>query len=333
MIYWDKLEGTTIKNRYEIQSSLGKGGAGKVYLAKDLVENRMVAIKTSDPNSTMSNFKERFKMEAKILSKLDHPNIIKFYEYFQFEGIDMIAMEYVEGISLDKKLSQHTSIDQTKALKYTQQILSALQAVHSHKVYHRDIKTDNIHINIEDNVKLLDFGIVQESMDQDLTRQGSVIGTISYLAPELIVNPYRKANPRTDIYSLGIMLYQLLTGVKPFKSDKGLVGNESNNNLALKIVNNEAIEPREVDPSISEPVSHFVMKLIKKEPSDRYQNASEALSDLEKIIEGKPINSLKGYYKEETKDYSLSKQVIILSSIIVGLLIILLIAGLIAVFI
>lgn len=326
MLKWDQLDGKTIKDRYEIQNTIGTGGAGKVYLAKDLVENKLVAIKTSNPNQTMSNYKERFRMEAKILSKLDNPNIIAFYDSFEEQGIPMIVMEYVEGISLEDKLKKTKSIDEKEALKYTHQLLSALSDVHSHKVYHRDIKTENIHITVDGNIKLLDFGIVQETVDQDLTRQGSVIGTVSYLAPEIIKNPHKKANPRTDIYSVGIMLYQLLTGVKPFKSDGGLMGAEKVNNLARKIAFEPAIPPNEMDPSISEEISHFVMKLIEKEPGDRYQNTKEALEDLSKIMTGDPIETLQGYYEEETKDYSMRKQIILLSSIIGTLLTIVLIS-------
>lgn len=325
MLEWDKLEGMVIKDKYEIQSSLGSGGAGKVYLAKDIIDNKMVAIKTSDPNQTMSNYKERFKMEAKILSKLNNPYIIKFYDYFSEEGIEMIVMEYIEGISLDDKLLKEKSIDQKEAIKYTHQLLIALSEVHSHKVYHRDIKTANIHITTEGNVKLLDFGIVQESINQDLTRQGSVIGTVSYMAPEIIKNTYKKANPRTDIYSVGIMLYQLLTGIKPFKADEGILSSEKNNNLARKIVYEPALTPTEIDPSISEEISHFVMKLIEKEPGDRYQNTKEALDELDKIMNGKPISELNGYYEEETKSYSMKKQIIIITTIISFLLFLLLI--------
>ncbi|NQX83209.1 MAG: serine/threonine protein kinase [Mycoplasmataceae bacterium] len=320
MLFWNKLDGKIIKNRYEIQNTIGNGGGGKVYLAKDLIENKLVAIKTSNPNQTMSNWKERFNMEAKILSKLNNPYIIKFHDSFEEQGIKMIVMEYVEGISLENKLKKSKSIDQKEALKYTKQLLTALSDVHSHKVYHRDIKTENIHITIEGNVKLLDFGIVQETVDQDLTRQGSVIGTISYMAPEIIKNTYKKANPRTDIYSVGIMLYQLLTSVKPFKADSNLFGAEKNNNLAKKIIHDPLIEPSDIDPSISQEISHFVMKLIEKEPEDRYQNTKEALVDLEKILSGNTIETLQGYYAEETKDFSMKKQIIILITIIVSLL-------------
>ncbi len=318
---WDQLEGKKIKDkgtgpeRYIVKSTIGKGGAGKVYLATDTFEDKTVAIKTADPNATMSNFEKRFKMEADILSKLNSPYIIAFYDYFIQDGIQMIIMEYVEGVPLDQKLKKERRISSEEALKFTKQLLEALNEVHSHRVYHRDIKPDNIHITVEGNMKLLDFGIIQETIDQDLTRQGSVIGTVSYLAPEIILNPYKKANPRTDIYSVGIMIYELLTGVKPFSADPGLMGAEKNNNLAKKIAFEAAIPPSEVDGNIPEEISHFVMRLIDKEPSDRYQNAKEALADIKKVMNGESINSLQGYYGGETKDYSMKKQIIILSSI------------------
>ncbi len=332
MLQWDRLEGKRIRDkgtgeyRYEIISSIGKGGAGKVYLANDTFENRQVAVKTADPNATMSNIDKRFKMEAEILSKLHSPYIISFYDYFIEDGIQMIIMEYVEGISLEQKLKKERAISPKEALKFTKQLLEALQEVHSHKVYHRDIKPDNIHITIEGNMKLLDFGIVQESDDQDLTKQGSVIGTISYLAPEIIINPYKKANPRTDIYSVGIMIYELLTGIKPFKAKDGLVGAEKNNNLALNIVQQPAIPPSEMDGNIPENLSHFVMKLIDKEPSERYQSTKEALIDIERVMNGDEVRNLKGYYANETSDYSMKKQIIILSSIAAAFVVLLVIA-------
>ncbi len=332
MIEWDKLEGRTLKNRYEIQGVIGQGGAGKVYLANDLLENKQVAIKTSNPYQTMSNYKERFKMEAKTMSKLSHPNIVKFYEYFEIDNIEMIAMEYVEGISLESKLKKAKQIDPTEALVYTRELLSALQEVHSHKVFHRDIKTDNIHITVDGTVKLLDFGIVQETLDQDLTRQGSVIGTVSYMAPEIIKSTYKKANERTDIYSVGVMLYQLLTGAKPFIADSGLIGNEKNTNLARKIAFEPPVAVNEINISISKQVNHFVMKMIEKEPSDRYQNTKDALEDINKIIEGSSVDALKGYYEVETKDYSMKKQIIIITLVIAVILILLSVAILIVLF-
>ncbi len=309
MLKWDQLEGKMIKDhgngkdRYLVQTTIGHGGAGKVYLAKDLREKKLVAIKTANPQATMSNFEKRFEMEANILKKLNNPYIISLFDYFRQDGIQMIVMEYVEGIALDKKLKKEKTLPVKEVLKLIQQLLSALQEVHSHRVYHRDIKPDNIHITVDGNMKLLDFGIIQETIEQDITKQGSVVGTVSYLAPEIIINPYKKANPKTDIYSVGIMAYELLTGVKPFNAEEGLVGTEKTNNLARKIAYEPAVNPSMIDRNISLEVSHFVMRLIEKEPADRYQSTKEALVDIKKIINREPISSLQGYYKSENKEY------------------------------
>lgn len=333
MLKWDQLEGKKIKDkgngqdRYVVTNTIGKGGAGKVYLAKDTFQDdKLVAIKTADPNATMSNFEKRFKMEADILSKLNSPYIISFFDYFIQDGIQMIVMEYVEGIPLDKKLRKERRLSKEDSLKFTKQLLEALHEVHSHKVYHRDIKPDNIHITIDGNVKLLDFGIVQETVDQDLTRQGSVIGTVSYLAPEIIQNPYKKANPRTDIYSVGVMLYELLTGVKPFNADAGLVGADKNNNLARKIVLDPVVDPTDIDGTIPQEVSHFVMMLINKEPADRYQSAKDALLDINRVMNGEAIHALEGYYAGESKDFTMKKQIIILSAVAAAFLILFIVA-------
>ena len=327
MLAWDNLEGKTIKNRYEVQKTIGTGGGGKVYLAKDLVDNKFVAIKTSNPKQTMSNYQIRFKKEANILRKLNNDYVIAFYDYFTEGGIEMIVMEYVEGISLEDKLKKEKRLSQEETLKYIKQLLSALTEVHSHHVYHRDIKTDNIHITLEGNIKLLDFGIIQETVDQDLTRQGSVIGTVSYLAPEIIRNPNIKANERTDLYSVGIMMYQLLLGFKPFTVDESIPFERKNNVLAKNILEKNPISPHESDSLISKELSYFVMKLIERNPVDRYQNTKTAISDLEKIInhDTDDIKNLQSYYKQEEEDSGSKKMIVILSSIIGVVLIIIIV--------
>ena len=326
MLTWDNLEGKLIKNRYLVQRTIGRGGAGKVYLAFDQLKNRKVAIKTMDPDATMSNHKERFDIEAKVLSKLNHSNIIKYYDNFEFDGVDMIVMEYVEGISLEDKMKKGYAIEEKEALKYTKQILSALSEVHSHKVFHRDLKTSNIHITVDGNAKLLDFGIAQATLDQDLTRQGSVIGTISYMAPEIIKSAHKKANERTDIYSLGIMLYQLLTEVKPFKANLKLSGSEKNNDLARKIVNDIPLPLTEIDKSISKETNYLVLKMIEKEPADRYQTTAAVLNDLEIALKHGGLEKMEGYYLEETKDFSMKKQILLITLITTIVLIILIVA-------
>jgi len=263
-----------------------------------------------DPSATMSNHKERFDIEAKILSKLNHKNIIKHYDDFVFDGVDMIVMEYVEGISLEEKMRKGNPIDEKEALKYTKQILSALTEVHSHKVFHRDLKTSNIHITVDGNVKLLDFGIAQATIDQDLTRQGSVIGTISYMAPEIIKSANKKANERTDIYSLGIMLYQLLTEVKPFKVNETLNGPERNNDLARKIVNDIPVPVIDINKSISKETNYLVLKMIEKDPAERYQTSASVLKDLEVAMNESGLENMQDYRAEETKDYSMKKQIV-----------------------
>ncbi len=314
---WDKLEGKILKDtktnedRYEILKKIGVGGAGKVYLAHDILEDRQVAIKTANPDPTMSNAAERFKMEAKILKLLKSPFIIEFYDYIVQDGVQMIVMEYVEGISLDKKLKKEKRITPDEVIKFTKQLLMALEEVHHHRAYHRDIKPDNIHITVEGNIKLLDFGIIQESEDQNLTKQGSVIGTVSYMSPEIIRNPSKNASPRTDIYSVGIMAYELLLGEKPFNADEEMISvQEKNNNLARKIVFETAVPPTEVDPQIPENLSNFVMRLIDKDPNDRYQTTKEALADLKKVISGEEVDSFEGDSSISTKN-----QIILLSTI------------------
>ncbi len=318
---WNKLEGKTIKDkgvgqdRYEILKSIGNGGAGMVYLAHDLLENRHVALKVCDPSTTMSNAKQRFEMEARILSKLHSRHIIAFYDSFNQDGTDMIVMEYVEGVSLESKLKKEKRLQTSEVIHIITQILLALEEVHHHKVFHRDIKPDNIHITVDGEVKLLDFGIIQESSDQNLTKEGNVIGTISYLAPEIIRAPQRKASTKTDVYSVGIMMYELLTGVKPFKSKPGLTSlTQRNYDLAMNILTAKVLSPSEMDATIDEVLSLFVMKMISRDPSDRYQSAGDALDDLSKIQKGQRVPRLQTYNADEETSSS-NKQILILGSI------------------
>ncbi len=318
---WNRLEGKTIKDkgvgqeRYEILKTIGNGGAGMVYLAHDLKEDRHVALKVCDPSTTMSNAKQRFEMEARILSKLNSQHIIAFYDSFTQDGTDMIVMEYVEGVSLDDKLKREKRIQTSETIHIITQILIALEEVHHHKVFHRDIKPDNIHITVDGQVKLLDFGIIQESSDQNLTKEGNVIGTISYLAPEIIRAPQRKASTKTDVYSVGIMMYELLTGVKPFKSKPGISDiAQRNNDLAMNIITATVVTPNEMDATIDPLLSSFVMKMLSRDPSDRYQSAADALDDLSKIQKGQHVPRLQSYNEEEEVSSS-NKQIAILGSI------------------
>ncbi|BDU67494.1 MAG: hypothetical protein TYPL_1470 [Candidatus Tyloplasma litorale] len=305
MLNWNNLEGKIIKDhgngeeRYFIKNSIGSGGSGRVYLAYDKLQNKDVAIKTYNPNQAMSNVNKRFQMEAKVLSKINHPNIVSFIDYFQQDTLDMIVMEYVEGIPLSKKLERDKIIFPNVVLKYTKKILLALEEIHKEKVYHRDIKPENILITVDDNLKLLDFGIVQEKQNQNLTSQGAVIGTISYLAPEIILDSNKKANARTDLYSVGIVMYQLLTGYKPFKAEEGLEGININNSLAMNIIKEKPLPPSTIDANINDDLSYFVMKLIEKDPFDRYQNTTEALKDLDKLINNKSLNLSKELKKND----------------------------------
>lgn len=324
---WDNLVGKTIYSRYKVKSVIGSGGAGKVYVAYDIIDGIKVAIKTSNPNQSMSNSKERFKKEANILNKLNHPNIIRFHRFLSSKAndIEMIVMEYVEGISLQEKLKKEKSLDESEVINYVKQILSALKCIHKHKVFHRDVKPENIHITIDGKVKLLDFGIIQDSVDQDLTKHGSIIGTVSYLAPELIEDTNKKASERTDIYSVGIMMYQLLTGVRPFIPSENLSGKDIHHDLAKKILHKTPVQPKKINGLISDSVNAFVMKLIERDPEDRYQSSQEAIDDLEAIERGDDPKDLEEWNisdKEINKETKVTKKLFYLGFSIIFLLLV-----------
>ncbi|HYL61825.1 MAG TPA: serine/threonine-protein kinase [Candidatus Methylomirabilis sp.] len=265
----------TKAGRYEILGELGRGAMGVVYRAKDPSIGRTVAVKTirlSEEGTGMSHAQlvERFQTEARAAGLLTHPNIVVIYDVGEAEGVYYITMELVNGKSLQSLLDSGEKFMLPRTLRIAEQICSALQFAHSHNVVHRDIKPANIMLDKDDLVKITDFGTAK-IMQYGASQQTSAVGTPAYMSPEQIKG--KAVDGRTDIFSLGVMLYEMITGQKPFLAQDVAT-------ILYRILNEEPVPPHELNPSIPVGVSSTILKALAKSPHLRYENCRELLEDL-----------------------------------------------------
>jgi serine/threonine-protein kinase len=266
--------------RYEIIKELGRGAMGVVYLAKDPKINRTVAIKTIELGGDLEQAERqhiitRFYREAEAAGKLSHPNIIKVYDAGEEEDLAYLAIEYLEGEDLKKYCVKGNLLPLEKAIEVVMKVADALAYAHSQGVVHRDIKPANIMLLKNGDVRVTDFGIARIS-GSTATQTGTVLGTPSYMSPEQIAG--KRVDGRSDIFSLGVVLYELLTGKKPFES-------ESITTLMYKITNEKHEDPRKYNPAIPESCVKIIDKALEKLPENRYQSASAMANDLKKCLE------------------------------------------------
>jgi serine/threonine protein kinase len=264
--------------RYEITGELGKGAMGVVYKATDPTIGRTVALKTMrlDVHAERGeDMLRRFQNEARAAGALNHPNIVTIYDAGEADGIFYIAMEYIEGTTLFSLLRDRRSLSAQELVDIGSQICAGLQYAHFRKVVHRDIKPANIMLAPGGTLKIMDFGIAQAG--SSLTRTGEVLGTPHYMSPEQVKG--RELDGRTDIFSMGVVLYEMITGEKPFDG-------QNVTTIIYKIVNATPIPPRELDVSIHPGISAIISKCLAKDPDDRYQEASDLATALKsyKII-------------------------------------------------
>ncbi|MEW5951247.1 MAG: CHASE2 domain-containing protein [Elusimicrobia bacterium] len=271
--------------RYEITKELGKGAMGIVYLGKDPKINRTVAIKTMRfeegmDEKEMKTLKERFFREAQAAGNLSHPNIVKIFDAGEDQDIAYMAMELLKGEDLKKYASPQSLLPKEKVLEYMKLAADALDYAHKNGVIHRDIKPANIMLLEDGTLRVTDFGIarIQESSK---TATGTVMGTPYYMSPEQIAG--KKVDGRADIFSLGVTMYELLTGERPWK------GGESVATLFYQITNENFEKPSVLKKEISEEVDKVIEKALKKNPQERYQTAGEMARDIEKILKGEKI--------------------------------------------
>lgn len=267
---------------YRIIKNLGEGGMGTVYLAEDTMLERKVALKILNPVLTKeSHFTERFRHEAKVQASLIHPNIVTLYNYFCEGENYCMVMEYAEGVTLKHLISGTGPMPEQRAVWILNQMLDAVGFAHKKGIIHRDIKPSNILISKDDSVKILDFGIAKILQDKGLTKTGTKMGTVYYMSPEQI-KAVKDIDHRTDIYSLGITLYEMLSGRVPFNVDT-----DSDFEIMNEIVSSDLKDPREYYPHISNWVIDVLFDSVNKDRNKRIQNADEfrnrLLSKEEKI--------------------------------------------------
>lgn len=267
--------GKRLDGRYEIQDVIGVGGMAVVYKAYDNIDDRIVAVKVlKEEYLANEEFRRRFKNESKAIAVLSHPNIVKVYDVSFGDRLQYIVMEYIEGITLKEYIEKKGVIDWNEALFFIIQILRALQHAHDKGVVHRDVKPQNIMLLENGTIKVADFGIARFSHSESRTVTEKAIGSVHYISPEQAKGEL--TDEKADIYSVGIMLYEMLTGRLPFDSDNAV-------SVALMQVNKEAEPPRTINPRIPVGFEQITMKAMQKNTRQRYQSAAEMLLDLEEL--------------------------------------------------
>jgi len=271
-----------VGGRYRVVRKLGGGGMADVYLCEDLTLGRHVAIKVllqrylDDPT-----FVERFRREAKAAAGLNQQNLVSIYDWGEVDGTYYIAMEYVEGETLKDLIRRRGRLSGNESVAVTMQLLAAVDFAHRSGIVHRDIKPQNVMLDRSGTVKVMDFGIARAG-DSGMTEAGSILGTAQYLAPEQAKG--YPVDERSDLYSVGVCLYEMLTGTVPFKGDSAVT-------VALKHVNEVPAEPAELVPGLPYALNQIVLKAMAKDPADRYQSAAEFARDLRAAREGGPVQA------------------------------------------
>ena len=267
--------GVLVGGRYELGRRLGSGGMAIVYLAHDRLLDRDVAVKVlSEPYASDPAFVERFRREASAAAALNHPNIVSVYDRGEADGSYYIVMEYLAGPTLKDVVRRRGPLEPSEAVDATLGILAALAAAHKRGVVHRDVKPQNVMVSEDGRVKVADFGIARAGGDSGMTEAGSIIGTAQYLSPEQARGD--EVTAASDCYSVGIVLYEMLTGRVPFDGDRSVA-------VAMKQVSEPPTPPRELRPDIPPDLEAVVMKALRKRPSERYRTAEEFTGDLREI--------------------------------------------------
>ncbi len=279
------LIGRRINDRYKIKEMIGGGGMANVYLAHDMILDRDVAIKILRLDfANEQEFIHRFQREAQSATSLAHPNIVNIYDIGEEDDINYIVMEFIDGMTLKQYIQEYYPISIDKALDIMQQLTSAISHAHQHHIIHRDIKPQNILIDHSGVVKITDFGIAMALSATAITQTNSVLGTVHYLSPEQARGGM--ATRKSDIYSLGIVMFELLTGRLPFSGESAV-------SIALKHLQSETPSPRRWNPSIPQSVENIILKATAKDPFHRYKNVEEMEEDIRTALNPERINEPK----------------------------------------
>mgnify|MGYP002622109840 CR=1 FL=1 len=288
----DKNIGKKLDGRYEITELIGVGGMAEVYKGVDVIDNKTVAIKILKKEyAENEEFLRRFRNESKAVAVLSHPNIVKIYDMGFSEKIQYIVMEYIDGITLKEYIEEEKVLTWKDTVHFVIQILRALQHAHDKGIVHRDIKPQNIMMFTDGTIKVMDFGIAKFAREEGKTATDQAIGSVHYISPEQASGNVTDA--KSDIYSVGAMMYEMLTGRKAFDSD---------NPVAIAVMHMHDIpeRPRAINPDIPDGIEEIVLRAMEKAPEDRYQTTAEMIADIEAFKANPDITF--GYYAEETEE-------------------------------
>ncbi len=269
----DKYVGKRLDGRYEIQEIIGIGGMAVVYKAYDALNDRTVAIKIlKDELLENQEFRRRFKNESKAIAVLSHPNIVKVYDVGLGDRIQYIVMEHIDGITLKEYIKSQQTIRWKDALYFAEQVLKALQHAHDKGIVHRDIKPQNIILLPDGTIKVTDFGIARFSRSEHRTLTDKAIGSVHYISPEQARGEL--TDEKTDLYSVGVLLYEMLTGKLPFDAESAV-------SVAIMQLQNDPVNPRKINPGIPEGLEEIILRAMQKNQDKRYQSAAEMLRDID----------------------------------------------------
>lgn len=276
-------KGTVFAGRYQVIEELGRGGMGEVYKVKDNKLDEVMALKLlKSEMASVTSIGERFRNELKLARKVTHKNVCRLHDFHEQEDTFFITMEYVPGENLKQFVLKKKKLTEEEAIDLAKQICQGLMEAHKLGVVHRDLKPQNILVDPKGQAKIMDFGIARSMEAKGMTQTGTIVGTPEYMSPEQAEG--KKANPCSDIYSLGVILYEMVTGKVPFEGDSAL-------SIALKHKTEIPDPPRKLNQEISEDLASVILKCMEKNPEKRYSSAQELFSELESLTRGQPVSA------------------------------------------
>lgn len=283
---------SALENRFQLLKEIGRGGMGIVFQAHDKQLKEQVAIKVLSPLlSNNADGLERLKREVSAARRITHPNVIRIHDISESGGLHFVSMEYFSGTTLKDIIKRDGAFSAAQGSQIAFQICDGLESAHKHGVIHRDLKSQNIIVNDHGELKIIDFGLATSIHQQGMTATGLILGTPEYMAPEQVAG--KKADERADIYSFGIILYELFTGKVPFTGETAIA-------IGFQQMREDPPPPRESNPQISTELERIILKALQKNPSDRYSSVSEMRTDLETAFQAsarvvqQPAKAVKG---------------------------------------